>query len=98
VDCASKGTLASGMGVGAGVGFAGEAEACWPGAVPPLEIKARITSKTIRVIGCIELEERLKSAQHLLLEFIDTNRGVDFIDQGSVLTNVQLIAESPAAR
>jgi hypothetical protein len=46
----------------------------------------------------MELEERLKSAQHLLLEFIDTNRGVDFIDQGSVLTNVQLIAESPAAR
>ena len=32
-DCASKGTLASGMGVGAGVGFSGEAEAGWPGAV-----------------------------------------------------------------
>ena len=47
-DCASKGTLASAMGVGAGVGFAGEAEACTPGAVPALESKTRIISKTIR--------------------------------------------------
>ena len=53
-DCASKGTLASGMGVGAGVGFAGEPAACWPGVVPPLETKARIISKTIRVTGCME--------------------------------------------
>ena len=32
-DCASKGTLASGMDVGAGTGFAGDPEAGWPGAV-----------------------------------------------------------------
>src|SRR5271166_6505735 len=51
-DCASKGTLASGMGVGAGVGFAGEPEACWPGAVPPLKTKARII-KRIRITGCV---------------------------------------------
>src|SRR5271166_3386808 len=53
-DCASKGTLASGMGVGAGVGFTGEPEACWPGAVPLLENKARIINRTIRITGCIE--------------------------------------------
>src|SRR5271157_836050 len=47
-DCASKGTLANGIGVGAGVGFAGEAAACSPGAVPALETKTRRTSKTIR--------------------------------------------------
>src|SRR5271166_3416534 len=52
-DCASKGTLASGMGVGAGVGFAGEPEACWPGAVPPLKAKARIIRRTTRTKGCI---------------------------------------------
>src|SRR5262249_11535955 len=36
VHCAPTGTLASGIGVGAGVGFAGEAEACWlgPGMLP----------------------------------------------------------------
>jgi hypothetical protein len=38
-DCASNDTLASGMGVGAGVGFAGEAEACWPGALADLKPK-----------------------------------------------------------
>src|SRR5580704_3910283 len=38
------------MGVGAGVGFAGEPEACWPGAVPPLKTKARIV-KRIRITG-----------------------------------------------
>ena len=47
VGCASKGTLASGMGVGAGFGFAGEPEACWPGDVPPLEAKARKINQTI---------------------------------------------------
>ena len=41
------------MGVGAGVGFAGEPEAGWLGAAPPLETKARIISKTIRIIGCV---------------------------------------------
>jgi len=51
-DCASKGALASGMGVGAGVGFAGEPDACWPGAVPPLKNKARII-KRIRITGCV---------------------------------------------
>ena len=51
-DCVSKGALASEMGVGAGVGFAGEPEACWPGAVPPLEAKARIV-KRIRINGCV---------------------------------------------
>jgi hypothetical protein len=42
------------MGVGAGVGFAGEPEAGWPGAVPPLETKPKIISKTIRITGCME--------------------------------------------
>jgi hypothetical protein len=41
------------MGVDAGVAFGGEAEAFWPGAVPALETKARI-SKTIRITGCME--------------------------------------------
>src|SRR6266478_6348904 len=60
-DCASKGTLASGMGVGAGFGFAGEPEACWPGAVPPLETKTRLINKTIRITGCMELKERVRA-------------------------------------
>src|SRR5271166_5060020 len=60
-DCASKATLASGMGVGAGVGFASEAEACWPGAMPPLATKARKTSKMIRIAGCVELKERVRA-------------------------------------
>jgi dissimilatory sulfite reductase (desulfoviridin) alpha/beta subunit len=48
------------MGVGAGVGFAGEAEACWLGAVPPLETKARIRSKkTIRTSECMERKLKL---------------------------------------
>jgi len=50
-DCASKGTWASGMGVGAGVGFGTEAEAFWPGAVAALETKARIISKQALRIG-----------------------------------------------
>ena len=50
-DCASKGTFASGMDVGAGVGFDGEPEVCSPGVVPPLATKARIISKTIRIAG-----------------------------------------------
>src|SRR5271166_2328914 len=45
-DRASKGTLARGTGVG--VGFASEAEACWPGAVPPPETKTKLITKTIR--------------------------------------------------
>src|SRR5271165_2598094 len=55
-DCASKATLASGMGVGAGFGFVGEAEACWPGAMPPLETKTRLINKTIRIPGCRIIE------------------------------------------
>ncbi len=50
-DCASKGTFASGMDVGAGFGFAGDPEAGWHGAVPPLATKVRIISKTIRIAG-----------------------------------------------
>jgi hypothetical protein len=53
VDCASRGTLASGIGVGAGVGFAGEAEADWLSAGPALETEPRIKSKTIRMTGCV---------------------------------------------
>ena len=53
-DCASTGTVVSGMGVGAGFGFAGEAEAGWLGAVRPLETKTRLINKTIRITGCIE--------------------------------------------
>ena len=52
-DCASKGILASWMGVGAGFGLIAEAEACWPGVVPSLEMKVRIMSKVIRIIGCV---------------------------------------------
>jgi hypothetical protein len=37
------------MDVGAVVGFAGDPEAGWPGAVPPLETKARIIRRTIRI-------------------------------------------------
>src|SRR5262249_34664743 len=40
--------------VDAGVGFAGEPEACWLDAVPVLEAKARIISKTIRITECIK--------------------------------------------
>jgi len=58
VDCASRGTLASEIGVGPGVGFAGEAEACWLNAVPALGTKARIISKTIRISGCMEERAR----------------------------------------
>ena len=43
--------MANGMALGVGFGFADEAGACSPGVVPPLEIKARIISKTIRVAG-----------------------------------------------
>ena len=50
-DCASKGTLASGMGVGAEVGFAGEPEVCWLAVLPPLATKARIIRKMIRIAG-----------------------------------------------
>jgi hypothetical protein len=35
------------MGVAAGVGFAAEPEAFWPGAVPLMETKTRIIRKTI---------------------------------------------------
>jgi hypothetical protein len=65
VDCASKGTLASGIGVGAGVGFAGDAEAGWLSAVPALETKARIISKTIRISG--RMEERVRAGSELAL-------------------------------
>jgi hypothetical protein len=40
--------------VGAGVGFAGGAEVCSLSAVPALETKARIITKTIRIIGWIK--------------------------------------------
>jgi len=53
--------------VGGGVGFAGEAEACWPGAVPPLETKARIISKTIRITGCMERKRGSERAAHSVL-------------------------------
>jgi hypothetical protein len=76
VDCASKGTLASGMGVGAGAGFAGDPEACWLGAIPPLETKTRIISKTIRITGCIERKRGSESAAHSAW-FIDPKRGVE---------------------
>ena len=49
VDSASKGTLASGIAVGAGLGFAGETEACWLSAVLALKTKARLITKTIRI-------------------------------------------------
>jgi len=39
------------MGVGAGFGFASDAEACWPGAVPPPQTKTKLINKTIRSIG-----------------------------------------------
>ena len=42
------------MGVGAGFGVASEAEACWPGAVPPLETKTKLINKTIRITGCMD--------------------------------------------
>ena len=42
------------MVVGVGFVFGGEAEGCWQGAVPPLDTKARITSRTIRTTGFIE--------------------------------------------
>src|SRR5260370_18886 len=93
-DCASKGTLASGMGVGAGFGFASEVAACWPGAVPTLETKTRIIRKTIRITGCMERKRESERAAHFAWLHCP-NRGVDFIDQG-FLTNVQLMA--PAAR
>ena len=38
----------------AGVGFASEAEACWPGAVPPLETKTKLINKTIRISECMD--------------------------------------------
>jgi hypothetical protein len=44
--------------VGAGFDLAGEAEACWLGAVPALETRARIMSKTIRMTGCIRIQQR----------------------------------------
>jgi len=63
-DCASAGTAVSGMGVGAEFGFAGEAEACSPGAVPPPETKARIRSKTSRLNRCITgLQSRIVSTR-----------------------------------
>jgi hypothetical protein len=60
-DCTSKGTLASGIGVGAGVGFAG---ACWLGAVAALETKARIISKMIRMTEYIKYK---RGSQHRTL-------------------------------
>jgi hypothetical protein len=42
------------MAAGVGFAFGGEAEGCWAGAVPPLETKARITSRTIRMTWCME--------------------------------------------
>jgi len=70
------------MAVGAGFGFGGEGEACWQSAMPPVEIKVRIISRTIRIIEC-EME---RSAPYLL-------RG--FIDLGEVL-GFQLMAETPS--
>ena len=52
--------------MGAGFGFGGEGEACWPSAMPPVETKVRIISRTIRIIEC-EME---RSAPHLLRRFI----------------------------
>ncbi len=40
------------------IGFPGEAEACWLGAAPPLETKARIINKAIRIAGCMERQKR----------------------------------------
>src|SRR5271165_7622507 len=54
------------MGVGAGFGFAGEAEACWLGAAPPLETKARMINKMIRITGCMGRQREGQSAPHLL--------------------------------
>src|SRR5262249_35826395 len=89
VDCASKGTLASGIGVGAGVGFAGEAEACWLSVVPALETKTRTIRKTIRISG--SMEERVRAC---LVRVSLTHTKVWFIYQG-FLGNVQLTAENP---
>ena len=43
----------------------------------------------------MELEERLRAGSTFCVGFIDTNRGVDFVDQESVLTNFQIMGESP---
>ena len=67
--------------MGVGFVFGGEAEACWPRAVPPLDIKARITSRTVRITGC-KVE---RSAPHLLRRFIDL--GEVLISQIGVPTN-----------
>ena len=69
------------MAVGAGFGFGGEGEACWQSAMPPVEIKVRIISRTIRIIEC-EME---RSAPHLLRGFIDL--GEVLISQIGVPTN-----------
>jgi len=81
VDCASKGTLASGIGVGAGVGFAGGAEACWLSAVPALQTNVRIITKMIRITGCIKIIKEGQRAPHLLRGFITIADGLN----GSVL-------------
>ena len=69
------------MAVGAGFGFGGEGEACWPSAMPPVETKVRIISRTIRIIEC-EME---RSAPYLLRGFIDL--GEVLISQIGVPTN-----------
>jgi hypothetical protein len=70
-DCASKGTLMSGMGVGTGLGFADEPEACWPGAVTPLEAKARRIRKTMPMRGCMEREKRSEGTASFCGSFQD---------------------------
>lgn len=48
-DNASTATVVSGMGVGDGLGFCGEAKGCWPNAGPTLKVNAGIKSKTSRL-------------------------------------------------
>jgi hypothetical protein len=50
---ARKNHALGGIGVGAGVGFAGEPEAGWLCALPAPKTRARIISKTIRMTECI---------------------------------------------
>jgi hypothetical protein len=50
--------------VGPGVGFAGDVDACWLSAVLALETKARMITKTIRISGCIKIQEGQKASQH----------------------------------
>jgi hypothetical protein len=65
------------MGVGAGVGFGSEAEAFWPGAVPALETKARI-SKTIRITGCMERKKGSSSLQTNSFELFSPKSSIGF--------------------